>query len=74
MNARRAHIEIEGRAAALPALIAAVVLALLVAAPAEGKTRFRVSGAGWGHGVGLSAYGAYGFAKAGKDYRFILGH
>jgi len=33
-----------------------------------------VHGRGFGHGVGMSAYGAYGYAKHGKDYRFILGH
>jgi stage II sporulation protein D len=33
-----------------------------------------VHGRGFGHGVGMSAYGAYGYAKHGKGYRFILGH
>ncbi len=33
-----------------------------------------VKGGGFGHGVGLSAYGAYGFGKHGADYRQILGH
>ena len=33
-----------------------------------------VRGAGFGHGVGMSQYGAYGFALAGKDHAFILGH
>jgi stage II sporulation protein D len=33
-----------------------------------------VHGRGFGHGVGMSAYGAYGYAEHGKDYRFILGH
>jgi stage II sporulation protein D len=29
---------------------------------------------GYGHGVGLCQYGANGYAKHGKDYRFILQH
>src|ERR1700712_2399091 len=33
-----------------------------------------VTGHGFGHGVGLSAYGAYGYALHGKGYKFILGH
>jgi stage II sporulation protein D len=33
-----------------------------------------VKGHGFGHGVGMSQYGAYGFAKHGKSYRFILDH
>ena len=33
-----------------------------------------VKGHGFGHGVGMSQYGAYGYAKHGKGYRFILGH
>ena len=33
-----------------------------------------VKGHGFGHGVGMSQYGAYGYAKHGKGYRFILDH
>ena len=29
---------------------------------------------GWGHGVGMCQYGAEGFAKQGKDARWILTH
>jgi stage II sporulation protein D len=35
---------------------------------------FLVSGRGWGHGVGLSQWGAYGFARQGATYNQILGH
>ena len=35
---------------------------------------FAVSGRGWGHGVGMSQWGAYGFAQRGSDYARILGH
>ncbi len=33
-----------------------------------------VSGAGFGHGTGMSQYGAYGFAKQGGTYPQILAH
>jgi stage II sporulation protein D len=33
-----------------------------------------VKGAGFGHGVGMSQYGAYGYAKHGFGYRDILAH
>ncbi len=33
-----------------------------------------IYGGGWGHGVGMSQYGALGMAEAGKDYRTILTH
>ncbi|WP_372698499.1 SpoIID/LytB domain-containing protein [Arthrobacter sp. JSM 101049] len=35
---------------------------------------FAVSGAGWGHGVGMSQYGAQGQAKAGRSAKQILNH
>ena len=34
----------------------------------------RVRGRGWGHGVGLSQWGAHGLALQGASYREILGH
>jgi len=46
----------------------------LLAAPAQAGVRWVVLGHGFGHGVGMSQYGAYGYAKHGKGYRFILGH
>ncbi|MDX6425417.1 MAG: stage sporulation protein, partial [Gaiellaceae bacterium] len=33
-----------------------------------------VSGHGWGHGLGLSQWGAYGYAKHGWTFDRILGH
>ena len=58
----------------------AICLALLSAASAQpastvatpGEALFLVSGRGYGHGVGMSQYGAYGQAKAGRTYRDIL--
>lgn len=53
---------------------AAVLLLSLYPVAAEAGVSWIVHGRGFGHGVGMSAYGAYGYAKAGKNYRFILGH
>ena len=34
-----------------------------------------IEGRGFGHGVGMSQYGAYGYAlREGRDFRWILGH
>jgi stage II sporulation protein D len=41
---------------------------------ADASVNWVVHGRGFGHGVGMSAYGAYGYALHGKGYRFILGH
>jgi stage II sporulation protein D len=51
-----------------------ILLFLLLAPPAEASVSWVVEGRGFGHGVGMSQYGAYGYAKHGKGYRFILGH
>lgn len=50
----------------------AAALALL--APAAADASWTIRGHGFGHGVGLSQYGAYGFAKHGRDYRQIVSH
>jgi stage II sporulation protein D len=53
----------------------AVAACLAAASPAlAGKARFTIRGAGFGHGVGLSQYGAYGFAQHGAAYDQILRH
>src|SRR3954453_15049181 len=45
-----------------------------VAAPAGSGALFLFSGHGWGHGVGMSQYGAYGYAQHGSTYQQILAH
>ena len=50
-------------------LAAAFALAL---PPAAGA--YTIKGHGFGHGVGMSQYGAYGFALKGRDYTSILTH
>lgn len=42
-------------------------------ATAAGAT-FVITGRGWGHGVGMSQYGALGFARRGMPYTRILAH
>jgi stage II sporulation protein D len=65
---RRLHLS-------LLALAATLVCALgATAASARAQVNWVVHGHGFGHGVGLSAYGAYGYALHGKGYKFILGH
>jgi stage II sporulation protein D len=43
-------------------------------APPRATPTFVVSGRGWGHGVGLAQWGAYGFAQHGLTYGQILAH
>jgi stage II sporulation protein D len=45
-----------------------------LAAPATAGTLFVIDGRGWGHGVGMSQYGAQGYAAAGWKYPRILAH
>ena len=61
----------------LRSLFVVVVVASLVTMPAAGARaahRFTFYGAGWGHGVGLSQWGAYGLAQQGWSDRRILTH
>jgi SpoIID/LytB domain protein len=64
------------------ALAAVAVAALLGPAgaspqgepPAVEATTFVITGHGWGHGVGMAQWGAYGYAKHGVEYDKILAH
>jgi stage II sporulation protein D len=60
-------------------LIGACALALTAAlavpvTAAEARVSWVIEGRGYGHGVGMSQYGAYGYARVGKGYRWILRH
>jgi stage II sporulation protein D len=55
-------------------LCAGFALALSAPSRAEARVIWVVSGAGYGHGVGMSQYGAYGFARRGASYDQILAH
>ena len=55
--------------------VAAALLSLAVAGSAVAAPVFVVNGRGWGHGIGLPQYGAYGYAREeGKTYDWILSH
>jgi stage II sporulation protein D len=54
-------------------LLSAFVL-LGVPAQASAGTVFLIDGRGWGHGIGMSQYGARGYAEAGWGYQRILAH
>ena len=55
-------------------LLITALLCVPTATTAEGATRWVVKGGGWGHGLGMSQYGAYGQALAGRDYKTIVKH
>src|SRR6185503_9931685 len=50
------------------------LLALACAPSAHAADRLVIRGAGFGHGIGMSQYGAYGYAKHGFAYDEILRH
>jgi stage II sporulation protein D len=52
----------------------ALAAGLLVPGTAQAGATWIVNGAGFGHGVGMSAYGAYGFGLNGYSHRQILAH
>jgi len=56
------------------ALVVAVSAALLPAGSASAGGSFTLYGSGWGHGLGLSQWGAYGLAKQGWTAKQILTH
>ncbi len=59
-------------------IAAAAAMLCLLAAPAARastqETAFTITGRGWGHGIGMSQWGAYGLAKNGWKYKAILRH
>jgi len=67
-------------------LLAALVVTVLLAGASSGAARpsvpkalpgspvFVISGRGWGHGVGMAQWGAYGYAQQGYSYDDILAH
>jgi stage II sporulation protein D len=73
---------------ALALAVAGLILALVPLSAIAGSERARASspvlawspatvvfsGHGWGHGVGLSQYGAYGYAKHGYTYDQMIAH
>lgn len=59
----------------LIATLAVALVALLAGADHAQAGKWKVKGAGWGHGIGASQWGTQGFAsKKNKSYRWILRH
>jgi stage II sporulation protein D len=58
----------------LTATAAALLVALSCASAAPAASRLVIKGHGYGHGIGMSQYGALGFAQHGSSYRDILNH
>ena len=57
----------------------AILLAVMAglgagSAQAEAATLFTLTGHGWGHGIGMSQYGALGYAQHGWTHAQILDH
>lgn len=62
------------RTAGHAALFACLLALLVPAASARAETTWEITGGGWGHGIGMSQWGAFGYAKKGKSWKFILRH
>ena len=56
------------------ALLTALFVCVAAPAAATAATVYVVKGAGFGHGIGMSQYGAQGFAQHGWGYKRILTH
>ena len=56
------------------ALLTALLASLAVPAVADAAVRHVIRGAGFGHGIGMSQYGAYGYSLEGAKYPGILAH
>lgn len=65
---------VAGTAAASPRDLPPVCASKCIAAKPGTGTLFLFSGHGWGHGIGMSQYGAWGYALHGYDDRQILAH
>ena len=55
-------------------LLLVVAACLVLAPPAAAAPVFVAKGRGWGHGIGMSQWGAQGFARHGWGYERILAH
>jgi stage II sporulation protein D len=62
------------RCAPLLLLLTLSMLSGPVASPASADSSFRFYGSGYGHGIGMSQWGAYGLARMGWSHSHILTH
>ena len=58
----------------VPAVTACLLALSAATGVAHAAVREVIKGAGFGHGIGLSQYGAYGYALHGRSYQQILAH
>lgn len=73
-GARTIGKELEIRKALSPSHLYSSAFVVDVEGPSRSPRRFALSGAGWGHGVGLCQIGAAVMGCRGIDYRTILQH
>jgi stage II sporulation protein D len=62
------------RIALNPKELKSLLISRIVTQKGEGEVKFIFQGRGYGHGVGMSQWGAKGMAEQGFDYRRILEH
>jgi stage II sporulation protein D len=55
-------------------VVTALLLSAAVPVTADAAVRHVIRGAGFGHGIGMSQYGSYGYALEGAKYPGILAH
>src|SRR6185503_3060336 len=63
-----------GRRLGAIVLAATVAGSVFIASPARAERTVTIEGGGYGHGIGMSQYGALGRAKQGKSAEQILEH
>jgi stage II sporulation protein D len=71
---RRAFLLITCLALATTSLAGARTATRAQQSAAPPPASFFISGRGWGHGIGMSQWGAYGYAQRGTTYDVILAH
>ncbi|MDX6637104.1 MAG: hypothetical protein QOJ01_615, partial [Solirubrobacterales bacterium] len=55
-------------------VLACIAVVMLFALTPAASAKWVIKGHGFGHGIGMSQYGAYGYAQHGRNYKQILGH
>ncbi len=63
-----------GQHAGLVAVVIALTALACAAHPGDAVAKWKLKGHGFGHGIGMSQYGAEGLARHGKNFREIIKH